>query len=306
MHDDQHGVMTYRQALESGLTRSAVQANIGSGRWQRLQRATYLTHNGPPSRNAVIWGVVLAAGQDAIASHATAAELIGLTDEVKPLVHVTIPAHRRIAQLNGAKIHYSKRVASVRHPSRRPAQTRIEETVFDLVDAARSLDEAVSWLTKACGRRLTTPEKLTAALIQRTRIPWRRELCHALTDISPGNHSLLELRYFRDVERAHGLPNGRRQARHKRSGGHIYDDVWYPAFHTVVELDGRAAHPLEALHQDRRRDNVAGIRGDSVLHFGWAEVTTRPCATAIEVAVALRARGWGETPHPCGRHCMIM
>jgi hypothetical protein len=306
VRDEQGGVLTYAQALASGLSRSAVQANVAAGRWQRMQRATFLTHNGPPSRSATIWSAVLGAGQGAMASHATAAELVGLTDDVKTLVHVTIPAHRRIARLNDAKIHYSKRSDAVLHPSRRPAQTRIEETIFDLVDTSHSIDEAVGWLAKACGRRLTTPEKLAATLLQRNRARWRRELREALTDISPGNQSLLELRYFRHVERAHGLPAGSRQAPHERAGGRIYDDVWYSMFHTVVELDGKAAHPLDARKRDGKRDNVAGTRGDSVLHLGWDDVVATPCATALMVATTLSHRGWTGAPRRCGRTCMIM
>jgi hypothetical protein len=214
-----------------------------------------------------IWAVLVAAGRGAALSHFTAAELAGLTDSVSPTVHVTIPANRRIASLAGARIHHSNRLEVARHPTKAPAQTRVEETVLDLADLASSVDEAVGWLTAACGRRLTRPDRIEQALKQRRQIRWRSELASALGDVAEGNHSVLELRYFHEVERAHGLPTGARQAAHPRNGGHIYDDVWYPDFNTVVELDGRLAHPAETAFRDLQRDNVAGVRGDVVLHL---------------------------------------
>ncbi|MEE6260269.1 hypothetical protein [Plantactinospora sonchi] len=50
--------------------------------------------------------------------------------------------------------------------------------------------------------------------------------------------SALELRYLHDVERAHVLPVGQRQAIRLRRGGRWYDDVRYRDYRTRVELDG--------------------------------------------------------------------
>ena len=305
MRNEQHGVVSYRQALDEGLSPSAIEFNLKAGRWQRLYHGVYLSHNGPVSRMGRIWAVLVAAGRGATATHTTAAELVGLTDAIAPTVHVTIPANRRIGALDGARIHHSQRIDAARHPTRRPPQTRVEETVLDLAEDARSITDAVGWLTAACGRRLTRPDRVAAALAARKKIRWRRELLDALSDVDEGNQSVLELRYFRTVERAHGLPVGVRQAPHLRSGGQIYDDVWYPAFQTVIELDGRVAHPIEGRIRDLRRDNVASIRGDAVLHYGWADVAATPCATALQVATVLKSRGWPGSPHPCSPLCVI-
>jgi hypothetical protein len=252
-----------------------------------------------------IWAVLIAAGRGATASHTTAAELVGLTEVQAPTVHVTIPANRRVGALNGARIHHSQRIDAARHPMRRPPQTRIEETVLDLAEEARSIEEAIGWLSAACGRRLTKPDRVAAALEARKKIRWRRELMNALSDVDKGNQSVLELRYFRTVERAHGLPEGVRQAPHRCNGGQIFDDVWYQSFRTVVELDGRIAHSSDSTLRDLRRDNIAAARGDVVLHYGWADIATTPCATALQVATVLNSRGWPGSPHPCSPNCVI-
>ena len=125
----------------------------------------------------------------------------------------------------GAVIHRSQLVTSVRHPTRSPPQTRIEATVLDLAETARTLDQALMWVVRACARRLTTVERLRHALAGRKAVRWRRELAAALGDVADGCHSMLEMRYLRRVERPHGLPRAYRQVARVRRGGRWYDDV---------------------------------------------------------------------------------
>jgi hypothetical protein len=52
---------------------------------------------------------------------------------------------------------------------------------------------------------------------------------------------VLEYRYVRDVERAHGLPRSRHQARVVIDGKVVYRDVYYEEYQLTVELDGQLA-----------------------------------------------------------------
>jgi hypothetical protein len=97
-----------------------------------------------------------------------------------------------------------------------PPQTRVEETVLDLVCAAGTLDNAVAWVTRALGRRLTTQARLRHAMELRAKMSWRTEIAALLSPDAEGMHSILEYRYHRDVERPHGLPEGTRQARFRQ------------------------------------------------------------------------------------------
>lgn len=293
-------VTTTEQLLARGFTESFMRVQLSTGRWQRLHYAVIATFSGPIPRAAILRGVVLAAGPNATLSHQTAAELVKLTDAPAPKIHVTIPWGRRIAPISGAIVHLSRRLEIARHSALSPSQTRIEATVFDLADISGSVDSAVGWAVTACGRRLTTPERLSDFLERRGRTRWRREWASALADLSKGIESLLELRYLRDVERAHGLPPGERQVAHTRLGGRIFDDVRYRVG-LVVELDGRVAHSDQTSHRDLQRDNVAAGRGDLVLHFGWDDVTRNPCGVATQVARVLLSRGWAGRPTPCKR-----
>lgn len=299
-------MLSRQQALACDLTRSAIRARLRGGRWQRLFTGVYATFTGEPSRRSRLWAVVLRAGDGAVLSHGTAGELVGLVDMPSPQVHVTVPDSRRVAPIPGATIHLSARAGAARHPTRLPPQTRVEETVLDLAATASTLDDALGWVARGCGRRLTTPARLLAAMTRRARLRWRPELAAALGDVAHGCHSVLELRYLRQVERAHGLPAGERQAVRSRRGGRWYDDVRYRGFRTRVELDGRAAHPAEARLRDMRRDNAAVVQGDAVLRYGWPDIAREPCTCAVQVAAVLRRNGWTGVLHACGPACVIV
>ncbi|GAB3851578.1 hypothetical protein GCM10027610_078440 [Dactylosporangium cerinum] len=261
----------------------------------------YYTFSGEPTRPAVLWAALLTAGPGAVLSHQTAAELIGLIDRPEPPIHVSVPSQRHITPVAGVQLH-RRHHTPVAAPAREPARTTAEDTVIDLTQAANDVDTAVGWVARACARRLTTPDRLRAALATRGRLRWRDALTAAVADVAAGCHSVLELRYLRDVERPHGLPPGIRQRR-RQEPQTTYSDVEYDPFGLVVELDGRAAH--EDPGRDRRRDQVSAVRGWMTLRFGWADVRRRPCESAAAIAVLLRRAGWSARPTRCGPLCRL-
>jgi Transcriptional regulator, AbiEi antitoxin len=300
----QAGVVTSGQAARAGLEWSAVEWRLRTGRWQRIYRGVYATFSGELSRRAKLWAAVLYSGPGALLSHRTAAELAGLTDSPSESIHVTVPVDRRVTPAAGIVVHRSARASEVLHPARLPPQSRIEETVLDLVHQAGSLDDAVGWVTRALGRRLTTQDRLRAALAQRARQRWRRELTELLSPDLVGLMSVLERRYQRDVERRHGLPAGARQVQARRKDRTEYRDVLYEDYATCVELDGRLAHPGEQRWRDIRRDNAVAADGGVTLRYGWLDVTAWSCQTAAEVYRALRARGF-TGGRPCSPACPV-
>jgi hypothetical protein len=132
----------------------------------------------------------------------------------------------------------------------------VEDTVLDLIAAARSFDDAYGWISAAIGRRQTTADLLSKALAARSRMRWRAWVTGAVQDAADGVHSPLERRYVRGVEHAHGLPVARRQARRRHGSGNRYLDNLYEEFGLCVELDGAASHPAEGRWRDTRRDNT--------------------------------------------------
>jgi very-short-patch-repair endonuclease len=287
----QEGVVTRQQATAAGLSDGYIKARLRSGRWQRLHQGVYATFAGSVPRSTLLWAALLACGDGAVLSHHTAAELTGLVDEPAPSVHVSIPSARRIRRVPGIVCHISSHTRSACHPTRLPPQTRVEETVIDLTQAARDVESAVGWIVRACARRLTTVDRLRSVMRARKRLRWRPILMAALGEVTAGCHSILELRYRHDVEQRHGLPTGERQVTRIRRGGRWYDDVFYRQYRTVVELDGDRAHPAEARTRDMMRDNAAMAEGLSALRYGATHVFGQPCLVAAQVGQVLARTG---------------
>jgi hypothetical protein len=302
--ESQHGILSRAQILHAGLTKDIIYSRLRRGSWQWLHAGVYAAFSGEPSRLALLWAAVLYAGPTAMLSHQTAAELHGLTDTTNPLIHVTVTDDRRVRQRAGLIVHVSARAMQAVHPARTPPQTRVEETVLDLWQSARTLDDAIGWVTRAIGRRLTTETRLRQAMSARGRIRWRKPLAELLSPDLTGVHSVLEYRYVRGVERPHRLPRGSRQARAKRGGHSEYRDTLYEAYRLVVELDGTAAHPADRRWQDIRRDNAAAAAGLTTLRYSWLQISSSPCQIAAEIGEVLARRGYAGV-RPCAPGCPV-
>ncbi|RIQ28617.1 hypothetical protein [Jiangella rhizosphaerae] len=301
----QLGLICAGQLRSLGLDSRVARRWVAGGRWQRPYPGVFAAFSGPLGRAARIWAAILWVTPDAVASHATAAELHGLTGRVDDRIHVTAPVSRRVrSHAEGVVVHYAHRLPFSRHPTANPPRTRLEDTVLDLVDVAVRARDVESSVTMAIQKRLTTPPRLAAALMRRKKIRWRAMVESMLLDVAEGAQSPLELQHLRAVERAHRLPRGCRQCR--RAGERvIWIDVDYKPYHTRVELDGRVGHDGEGRFRDRRRDNAATVSGAWTLRYGHTEIFGEPCRVAQEQARVLRDRGWTGLPRRCGSDCPI-
>jgi len=308
--DYQHGVVArWQVACSEDLV--AIDALVRTNRWRTMYRGVYWAYTGPASRESILWAAVRRCGPEAALSHETAAELDGITDRRRSAIHVTIPSGQQVhiasRELDGGVppivVHRSARLPLARHPARTPPRTRPEETVLDLAVSARCLDDAFFWLSAACSRRIVTPAQIRQAAAGRKKMRWRADVLVALDEVSEGVLSNLEHRYVRNVERPHGLPKPKRQVRMSRNGRSAYLDNFFADYGVSVELDGRAAHPVEARWQDIHRDNYFASAGITTLRYSWTDVTSRPCVVAAEIAMLLRQRGWTGTLRSCGPSC---
>lgn len=170
--------------------------------------------------------------------------------------------------------------------------------MIDLIDQAKNLEEVITWITRACQRRRTTPHRLHAALDTRPRQAWRDLATKVLAAVEHGAESPLELEYVNRVERPHGLPSAQRQRR--IAAGHWVDAI-YEDHKLVVELDGRIGHVEEGAFRDHKRDNRSTERGYATLRFGWTDVVDNSCEVAAQVAATLRR----SDSKKCGSSCAI-
>jgi hypothetical protein len=200
-------------------------------------------------------------------------------------------------------IHRSRCLVPERQPPWQLPRTTVEDTVLDLIAAARTFDDAYGWISRGVGRRLTSAPSLSKALAARPRMRWRSWITAAIEDAADGVHSPLERNYVHGVERAHGLPKARRQAKRRHGSGIRYLDNLYEGYGVCVELDGAAAHPAEGRWRDTHRDNANLLQETRTLRYGWPDATVHRCRTAIQIAQVLRRRGWKGTLLPCSPTC---
>jgi hypothetical protein len=296
----QDGVVARGQLLGIGLTPAQARAAVDAHRWRRLHHGVYATFTGPVPDRARLWAAVLRAGAGAVAGPTASLWLAGLVEVLPDRVDVCVPAAREVTQAGELRVVRRRGLAALVQPASAPPRLRLEVAVLDVAASSQRPEAVVGLVLRAVQNRRTTPERLRAELAGRRTHPWRSLLAGLLADAQDGAHSALELRYLRDVERAHRLPRGARNTPERTPSGRTrYRDVRYRGL--VIELDGVEAHPADRRFRDRARDNEVALAGELTLRYGWHEVVADPCAVAAQVATALRRQGWRGRPKPCSR-----
>lgn len=142
---------------------------------------------------------------------------------------------------------------------------------------------------------------MAEVLRDRPRVRGKPLLLELLGDLESGACSVLEREYLGQVERRHGLPEGRRQNKASSDGRSVYRDVDYEDFALIVELDGRAFHDSAgARDRDAGRDLSAAVeQGALTVRLTYGQVFGSSCLTAARIGQLLKQRGWTGTPMPC-------
>ena len=302
----QRGVVSHSQAMALGISRGTIRSQVAAGRWVVLSRGVYFASNGQPAWESRLWAALLACGGGAVLSHWTAAIVWGLTkrDRSSQLIEVSIAADRQEVSVPGVRVRRSRLLPHKGTTLNGLPITTAADTVLDLVAESRSPHDVVALLTDACRSRVVSARDIVTAMGQRKRQRHRHLVKDVLSDVVGGVESILEHRYLVKVERAHGLPLGRRQIKGTADGVQTRKDLEYEEYQTVVELDGRAGHEGSGRHRDRRRDNASTRQGKATLRYGHADLADA-CGVAEEVADVLRAQGWTGRPTPCGPRCSL-
>ncbi len=280
--------LSREQALSVGVTDPVIARWVREGRLRQVTRGIYAVADGGWLQLA--WAGLLLGGPGAVLGMAAAAHLYGLLPEPPREVSVFI-GMRQVARDPRWRFRRAWR-EGVGQPSR----TTPAETIVDLAGEL-SPDGIAALVATAVGKGLVQPEEVLDVLARRERHRCRAVLSEILGDVAAGSRSALEVRYARDVERAHRLPPSERQA----GPAQRLTDAWYRAYGLIVELDGRAYHEGAAAWNDLHRDNLHRLHEVVTLRYAWVHVATTPCLVAREVAEALRLGGWTGEMAACPR-----
>ncbi len=310
---DQAGVVSRRQVVAAGYDDNDIERWIRRRQWARVHPGVYVDHTGELSWLQEAWAAVLFHWPAAL-SHDSALVPTGSDRmaQLQPrgpgeLIHVAIDRSRRGVELRGIRLHRVPLLDEKTLWNLGPPRMRPEEAVLLAAGSRDRPTDALAVIADACQSGRTTPARLIATMGSSRRMRHGAWLRAVLQDVAQGVRSVLEHGYLTRVERAHGLPRARRQAPGRVEGtGSVYRDVEYPAYRTIVELDGRLGH--EEAHDrwaDLERDVDAQVNGSTTLRLSWSQVFASPCRTARAVARVLAARGWDGGARPCGPECAL-
>ena len=270
----------------------------GEDRWRPLARGIYLTVPVEPSWDGLCWAGLLIGGDRARLGPRASGHLYQLLPVAPEPVDILVPTGRS-HRVDGPWQFSRERIgARSARTVGSPPRLTVADTVLDLC-AAGSSSEVVGLVTRAVQLRIVTPHRLLAAMENRERQRHRGLIRTILGDVGHGAESPIELLYLNDVERAHQLPEGRRQR--NRLGLPYRSDVGYDPFQLLVELDGRIGHDGTGRFRDLDRDNRFAMLAWLTLRYGWYDLVHRPCAVAFQVARVLISRGWMGLPSRCPR-----
>ncbi|MEO7235516.1 MAG: type IV toxin-antitoxin system AbiEi family antitoxin domain-containing protein [Lapillicoccus sp.] len=300
---EQRGLVTRVQCLGAGMSGKAVRWRVERGVWVRVHPGVYQTRPGRDDWHTGALAAQLAVPGSAF-SHRTAGHLHGLVRDAPRGVDLLVDQSRRVAAPSGVTVRRRVGADQDVDPLHWPWRTTATATVLDIAELGTP-DDVLALLGTAFHRGLTTEAALRAALAERGRHRRRALMADVLADMAGGAESVMEVRFIRDVARAHGLPGGRAQAATVVQGIRFHD-VAYDAERVLLELDGRLGHAGAARVGDGVRDRRSATRGWLTVRAFWTDVAVTPCALAVEMSEVLATRGWRGRIHPCRRSgCVV-
>lgn len=290
----QYGRFTLPQALASGMNRTTLYRRTRLGRYALEHPGVFRFAGLPESWEGSVLAACLAAGQNAVASHRSAARLWGLTDHSDDTIEITVadPRHPRLRKVivhRATDLRAANTTIRSRIPVTNPLRTMVDLAAAlppDKVEDA--LDAGLRWpllftvaaieatLNQLAGRGRSGAGVLRQVLEERV-------LGDAVSD------SELEKRMGRLLKQA-GLPAAVFHYAVCTPAGLFLAEVdfAYPKIKLAIEVDGFGVHGTpRAMAKDFVRQNGLVPYGWRVLRFTWRQVTRQPEMVAAAIRAAL-------------------
>ncbi|MFG1919424.1 DUF559 domain-containing protein [Micromonospora sp. NPDC048898] len=168
--------------------------------------------------------------------------------------------------------------------------TRLDRTLVDCWPLLQPVDRSGP-LIRAVNDRLTTAQRLVAALAEAPTIDDRGTLRRLLDRLAAGCRSPLEIWGHDHVFTGPGMPTFTRQARVRVGARTIYLDMFAEAERVDIELDGATSHGDPAEREiDLRRDALLATLGILVVRFTHRRLIADPVQVRRETLAILAAR----------------
>lgn len=269
----QHGVVARRQLVGIGFGNDAIARRISVGRLHRLHSGVYAVGHRALSCEAKWMAAVLAGGEGAVLSHASAAALWGVRPPTRECPEITTPRSSR--STSDLRRHRSLLAVDEVTVRRGIPVTRVARTLTDIAADVQAW-EFERAVREAEFLKLSQSPSLVELYLRHPRRRGSRLVRVTLERLSqlPGGmtRSPLEDRFLRFLKRA-GLPLPETNVT-LRLGGSTYqaDCLWREAC-LVVELDGHEAHGTRmAFEGDRERDRRMQVAGWRVVRITAGQI----------------------------------
>ncbi|MGQ0805198.1 MAG: endonuclease domain-containing protein [Actinomycetota bacterium] len=267
----QHNLVTRAQARGLGFSDLMIRWRVRTGRWRRLRRGVLAVGGAPPTFEQAVMSAVLAGGETAAASHATAAFLWGLPIDAPDRIEITTVLERRV-RIEGVRAH---RTGILHEYDRRVRRgIPIASVARTIVDLSMRVDaKGLARLFDAGLRRGLVSHVGLYRTVERLRLaPGRSpDRIHALLAKRLPGYDAGDSDLERDAWEAlvgSGLPEPVRQHRVTVNGRRYKIDLAYPEQRIAIELDGYDSHRTRnAFDNDRARGNELVLAGWTLLRF---------------------------------------
>lgn len=273
----QGGVVSLDQLRGEGVSRQLAAERAEASQLHRIHRGVYAVGHRSISRATHLRAALLACGEGAVISHATAAAFWGLYDEWPRLIDVTVPveAGRKIDGVRCRRCRYPlEEEVTTRYAVR---CTTVARTLVDLAGiwGTSSLRRAVG---RAAFLKQLDVEALDLAIHNAKRRRGMRILSAIAGDWRTQDGSLPDIRS--DFEALAlpqlmrmGVPRPETNVRMLLDGEVLEVDFLWGSKRLVVETDGGGTHETPvAFQQDRHRDQLLVAAGYRVMRVTWKQM----------------------------------
>jgi hypothetical protein len=259
----QHGIVAVEQLRAAGLDEAAVRRRVAAGRLHRLHRGVYAVGHRSLSWRGRWLAAVLAAGDGAVLSHASAAALWQFLRPIPGPVHVLLGAAVRRKRRPGLRIHRS-RTLTPRDVTQRHG--------IAVTTPARTIEDIRGEVEPYLFRRALRQAELAGH-----RVPHL-----SVTKRSRSDLELLFLALCGD----HGLP--RPLVNHRVHGYRV--DFFFVDQRLAVETDSWEYHRGSvAMEDDHARDLALRSHGIETRRYTGAQLEAAPEAVVADLREALGA-----------------
>lgn len=293
----QHGVVARGQLRALGMSDRTIDGRLGRGQLHEVFRSVYVVGVRRISRKGRWMAAVLAAGEEAVLSHRSAARLWQLLPPASEWVDVACPLGR-IVRRKGIVSHEALIASDEWEVVDGIPVTAPFRTIFDLAAVVGERELERAW-HEALARELRAKVSLPMLL---ERYPGRRGARRLRALLESKEPETITRNDFEEaflaLIDAHGLPRPRMNADLALRGRFFEIDCLWERERVALELDSRGIHGTpKKFESDRQRDRILVAEGWRTMRVTWRQLRDEPEAIMADLRLALGQTGPHAHPH---------